>query len=99
MTSKELYEQHLAKAANGTALRERMLLVGMGGASATDLIEYAKWELWEAIYSLPPEAPNSRPADPNHAGCCALRADSAIRQLERLLASGADKTPDRKVTP
>lgn len=87
MMDAQRYQQHLAEFD-----RERWQRVCYGDASAADLIAYARWELREAMQSLPPDPhdePRGRPVDGFHAGCCALRAEAALRQLERLLESGA----------
>lgn len=90
MTSKELYAKHWAEMADGSPLRHACNRVLNGTASADDLIAFARWELWEAIYSLPPDPPageeRGRHVDGFHAGCCASRAEGALRQLKKLLA-------------
>lgn len=98
MTSKDFYEKHLAEAAPGTPLHAVFDRVRNGTASADDLIAYARWEMWEAIYSLPPEAGAkggtnnsgevSRVTDGFHASCCVERAECALRQLKKLLDGG-----------
>lgn len=97
MTSKDLYEKHLADAQPGTPLHAVFERVRNGTASAADLIAYAEWEMWEAIYSLPPEAGAkgeqnnsgevSRVVDGFHASCCVERALGAVRQLAKLGAT------------
>lgn len=96
MTGRELYERHLAAAADGTPLRAAMLRTVEGSASPIDLIDHASWEMWEAIFSLPPmSAPHgmttgngstpTRTTDAEHASACAARAESSLRQLRRYL--------------
>lgn len=95
MTGKELYDRHLAEALPGTPLAAVFDRVGNGTASAEDLIAYARWEMWEAIYSLPPQSGSKEAASSNgevsrvtdgfHAGCCISRAEAALRHLARLL--------------
>ncbi len=88
MSDRETYQKHLAKAADGTPLRVSMNKVSFGTATLDELLAYVHWELWEAIYSLPPspkDEPRGRPIDADHASCCVLRAECAIRQLERRL--------------
>lgn len=96
MTSKEAYERHLAEAAPGTPLHTLMRKVGSVDVTAEELIAYARWEMWEAIYSLPPESGArgemnnsgevSRVTDGFHASCCVVRAAMALRLLEKTLA-------------
>lgn len=53
-------------------------------ATADDFLAYIRWELQECMNALPPEVPDNK-SDSYHAGCCALRALSAVFQLERLI--------------
>lgn len=96
MTDRELYNLHLAEAST-LEFRHRLNRINYGGACAEDLITYARWEMREAMYSLPPDPadkePRGRPVDGFHAGCCAMRADSALLQLGKLIASGGQVTP------
>jgi hypothetical protein len=96
VTARELYEQHLAKAAPGTPLHATMQRVGSSEVSSDDLIAYASWQMWDAIYALPPEsAPKddprhatgeaSRITDGFHASSCVARAEGALRLLARQL--------------
>lgn len=96
MNAKELYDAHLAQAAPGTPLHASMQKVGISADVTVDeLIAYAQWEMWEAIYSLPPESAikgdprhatgdASRITDGFHASCCIARADGALRLLTKL---------------
>lgn len=58
-------------------------------ATESDYFLYLRWELEQAMSSLPPESKNKngKPDDGDgfHAGCCALRAYSALFQLEDLI--------------
>lgn len=96
MSDRESYERHLADA-NTPEFRRRLTRINYGGATAEDLITYAHWELHEIMDSLPPDPadkePRGRPVDGFHAGCCAMRADSALRQLGKLIADGRQTTP------
>ena len=91
MTDIELYKQHLAEMDPGHPAHEALEHMMAGKASAADLITYARWELRECMDSLPPDPhdePRGRPVDGFHAGCCAMRAESALHRLERLLGLG-----------
>ncbi len=95
MTDRELYDLHLAKGAS-PEFQRLLARINYGGACAEDLIVYARWELREAMYSLPPDPsdsrPRGRPVDGFHAGCCCMRADSALTQLSKLITSGGQVT-------
>ena len=95
------YQHHLAEAAPGTPLAHAMQRVMNGDPSAQDLIDFARWEIWDAIMSLDPWVPRDRGPgweprhgqryalpriqDGFHAGCCASRAEGALQRLEKLL--------------
>jgi hypothetical protein len=83
----ELYQKHMARILEIRSLYDRRLA---GQASLADLLTLASWETWEAIYSLPPWAPDSRPVDPDHASAAAFRAVSSLVLAEQRLASEAD---------
>jgi len=93
VTARELYEQHLAKAAPGTPLAAAFARVPAGTASVADLVAYAEWELWEAMYSLPlddkpkPSDEHPRGLDVSHANACTFRAIGALTRLQRLLGA------------
>lgn len=99
MTSRELYERHLAEMADGTPLRKSSERVLVGMATASEIIAVARWELWEAIYSLPPDPANGEPRgrhlDGWHASACAARAEGMLRQLSRLLETEHASAPAR----
>jgi len=92
MTGRELYERHLAEAAPGTPLRALMTKVGSVECSDEELLAYARWELREAMYSLPPEPQrgDAKHGDGFHAGCCVMRAEAALRLLLKQIE---DRTP------
>ncbi len=57
-------------------------------ASIEDFLAYVRWELQECMNALPPEVSDEK-SDGYHAGCCALRALSAVFQLgNRIEKSG-----------
>lgn len=99
MTSSERYEKHL-QSGSEPSFREMLQRICFGGASSEDLIRYIRWEMREALFSLPPDPadqPRGRAVDGFHASCCVERADASMRQLERLLATGASHTPVRVI--
>ncbi len=54
--------------------------------STDELLRYALWEIREILESTDPSAPdNGRSRDSSHAGCCAMRADGALRRLQMLM--------------
>jgi hypothetical protein len=61
--------------------------VAYGSPTVEDLIEVSMRELWEAMAYLPP----SKNIDGWHAGCCAFRTISYLRQLHKMLGF-EDKT-------
>jgi hypothetical protein len=56
-------------------------------ATIGDLLWLAKWEISDALDSLPPKPANGE--DPFHAGCAAFRAYSLLFQIEDKLAEAA----------
>lgn len=84
-SSRHLYEEHLAEMSEGAPLRLASMRVLGDIATVDEVLAVAKWELSEALFSLPPSAPDTRPADSEHASCCVMRAKAMLRQLERLL--------------
>lgn len=95
MTSPEMYAKHLAEVANGSPLSLAFQRSMAGTASAEELLDCIKWELWECIFSLPPmaapkgEQTNSgeptKVTDAWHASACASRVEANVRRLRDLI--------------